>query len=148
MERPFGPIDPNSQHQMWSEWTFQIHEHGRHVPFLLVQTNIARWLRMLFGSVGRVRVVEVHSASGSHYVVTAQVEGRPAHDPALVANVRRQFAQNFVYKGWGPLAVSAVDARVLAGDMQDGTPRRQLVVMPSLAELVKSECDDATAHHQ
>jgi hypothetical protein len=132
MERPFGPIDPNSEHQLWSEWTFQIHEHGRHVPFAHVQKEVARWLVKGFGSVGRARVEEIHSASGSHFVIRAQVEGQPAHDPGFVAHVRRQFATYFVYQGWGPLATSSVQARVLAGDMQDGQPRRQLVVMPTL----------------
>lgn len=59
------------------------------------------------------------------------MEGLPAHDPACVEAVKRQFRRNFVEKGWGPLgAVGHVEVRVMAGDEQDGRPRKQMVEIP------------------
>ena len=124
--KPWGPMDPNSQHQLWSSWTFIIHEpYGKHVPFNLVELNAANWLRKGFGSVGRARVTE----RVTHYVIEAQIEGVPAHDPDYVKSVERGFTK-FIEQGWGPLAVGSVNVQILAGDQQDGKPRSQLVVMP------------------
>lgn len=133
-EKPFGPIDPNSQHQLWSHWTFTVYEGGRHAPYADVALNAARWLRAKFGSVARARVEEKlliqRGISQKYYVIEAQVEGVPAHDPQLVTSVRQSFARDFVFRGWGPLATSDVTAKVMAGSKQDGKPAAQLVVMP------------------
>lgn len=138
-DKPFGPIDPNSQHQMWSHWTFIVYEGGQHAPYEDVKLNAARWLRAKFGSVARARVEEKllvqRGISQKYYVIEAQVEGVPAHDPQLVAAVRQSFAKDFVFKGWGPLATSDVKVRVMAGDEQDGKPRKQLVVLPRVPVL-------------
>lgn len=122
----WGALDPNSDHQVWSRWTFKV--RGRRAPFAEVELNALRWLRLMFGSVGQGRVEE--SANGLIEIV-AEVEGVPAHDPGYVAHVRRKF-RAFVVAGWGVAAVDSVSVKVLAGDVQDGRPRSQLVVMPSI----------------
>jgi hypothetical protein len=128
-------MDPNSQNQLWSRWTFTVLELGRHVPQPDVELNVARWLRQGFGSVGTVRV----QATARGYRIEVLVEGRPAHDQAFVALVREQFRRHFVEKGWGPVgAVGFVSARVVAGDKQDGRPRDQLVILPSIPLEVPS----------
>lgn len=138
--KPFGPIDPNSQHQLWSEWIFTIYTGSKRAPFGEVKYNAAKWLRQGFGSVGRAKLEEqiVTATLPDHskvlenvVVITVQVEGAPAHDPGYVASVRRGLSR-FVEQGWGAMAASTVTVRVLAGDVQDGTPRQQLVVMPSI----------------
>jgi len=124
--QPWAGIDPNTQHQLWSEWRFEVFDCGKHPPFEDVKTNAARWVRMGFGSVGRMRVEErVRS-----WAIVVQVEGVPANDPSYVRSVRQQFQKHFVEKGWGPLAVGIVEVKLLAGDIQDGKPPQQLVVMP------------------
>lgn len=127
-EKPYGPIDPNSQHQMWSRWIFTVREAGRHAPFEDVKSNAARWARLGFGSVGRIRVVE--NLQG--FVITVEVEGPPAHDPQYVEKVKLEFQQNFVNKGWGNFATGTVKVKILAGDKQDGRPADQLIVLPRL----------------
>lgn len=122
-------IDPNTEHQLWTEWRFHIFETGRHVPFKEVEYNVAKWLRSGFGSVGQVRVTE--KVNG--YLVEAHIEGADARDEGFVEAVKSQFQKNFVEKGWGDLgAFSSVEVRIIAGDKGDGKPRSQLIVLPTI----------------
>jgi len=120
--------NPNGQNQLWSHWTFDVFEAGRHVPRKDVEYNAAKWLRAGFGSAGEVRVVRTVRG----WRIEARVEGVPAHDPGYFASVRLQFLQRFVGQGWGIVATGTVRARVIAGDLQDGRPRSQWVAMPTV----------------
>lgn len=124
MSGPWG-VDPNSQHQLWSHWTFRV-AGGRALPAGPVRENAARWLRKGFGSVGQARVRRTLAG----WIIEARVEGVPAEDPAYVVQVRKAF-RKFVEQGWGPMAVDDVGVRILAG----GDGRKQLVVMPGLHEV-------------
>jgi len=124
MNKPWGAIDPNSDHQLWSHWTFRV-VGGRVVPMKDVRENTASWLRCKFGSVGQAKVSL--DAVGA-YIIEARVEGVDAHDPGVATSVRKDFA-SFVSQGWGPLAIGGVTVKILAGDLQDGQPRQQLVVL-------------------
>ena len=121
-------MDPNSSNQMWSEWTFTIHDGGRLVPREDVKDNLARWFARGFGTAATYRLLRTRTG----WRATLRAEGVPAHDPAFVRNVKRQFAAYFVARGWGPIASSAVSARVLAGSLQDGTPSPQWVSIPTI----------------
>jgi len=124
----WASMNPNSEHQLWSEWRFEIWDNGLHPSLTEVTDNARRWLNRGFGSVGQMKVDEkVHT-----WRITAIVEGVAANDPLFVKGVRRQFQQNFVEPGWGPLAVSSVEARILAGDEGKSRPPAQLVVMPMI----------------
>jgi hypothetical protein len=122
-------MDPNSRGQLWSRWTFRV--FGQRHTLAEIELNFAKWARKGFGSVGRVRVRERIGRLGSVYIMEAEIEGRPAHDPGYVAAVERGFS-DFVRKGFGDLAVGSVKVKILAGDVQDGRPREQLVVMPTI----------------
>ena len=124
-------MDPNSQNQIWSEWRFFIHEAGRHVTRPDVESNAARWLHKGFGSATSMRVIRTPSG----WKLIVHTEGHPSHDPEYVVNVRRQFTNNFIKKGWGPMAWGSVEVRVLAGDIQDGTPRSQWVEVNTIRGL-------------
>lgn len=124
----WGVHNPNTQHQLWSKWVFTVAEGGQHPPFAVVRDNFARWARLGFGSVGQVKVEETLRG----YTMTLIVEGAPAHDPAYVSSVDRAFDRDFVTKGFGRFALGAVSARVLAGDQQDGRPRAQMLVLPTI----------------
>lgn len=130
IEKPWFGMDPNSAHQLWSQWTFQIWDNGKHPPFEEVKDNARRWLRQGVGSVGRVRIEE----NVRTWTIIAQIEGADANDPTYVLSVRNHFQKNFVAQGWGPLAVGEVSVEILAGDDQTGRPRSQLIVMPSVTE--------------
>lgn len=123
----WGRMDPNSAHQEWSYWRFEIRETGRRVPKADVEYNAARWLRMGFGEVGQARVTRTRLG----WRIEARVEGESAADEKYVASVRGAFLE-FVRKGWGLGAVGTLaEARVLAGDVAEG-PRAQLIVMPTI----------------
>ena len=111
--KPWGGIDPNSQHQIWSHWTFTVHASGRHPSYADVKKNVTTWLRKGFGSVGQAKIVE-HVNS---WVIEARVEGVPADDPKYYDYVCSEFSK-FVELGWGPLAISSVDAQILADGKQ------------------------------
>jgi hypothetical protein len=117
--------DPNSAHQLWSKWTFHVREFGRRVPRQDVEVNARNWLRAGFGSAGRVRVL------GNPYgwEIECLIEGPPAHDKTFVASVTRDFQQRFVAQGWGPLSVGVVEVKIMAGDEQEGKPRKQMIEM-------------------
>lgn len=127
-ERPFGVIDPNSQHQLWSRWVFGIQaDAGKCPPVDTCADNARRFFARGFGTVGRVRCDQ----QGTYYVVVAEVEGPPAHDPDYRAAVKRQFRERFLRAGFGDSArLVRFDATVLAGDRQDGAPPAQMLVMP------------------
>ncbi len=126
MKRPWGNMDPNSDHQLWSKWIFTVAEIGKHMPFADVKHNAARWIKMAFSKpIGRMKVEE-HIRS---YVITADIEGLPANDPEFIQIVKLQFQRDFVDKGWGLGAEGCVNTTILAGDEQDGKPAKQLAVM-------------------
>jgi hypothetical protein len=129
-------VDPNSQNQFWSEWTFVVHDSGRLVPRKAVDLNIARWLCSGFGSAGAYRLT--HTTDG--WKIMVRIEGVPAHDPEYVKSVRKQFARDFVAKGWGPMAWSTTHARVLAGNIQDGSAAPQWVSIPTIKIEVDHGC--------
>jgi hypothetical protein len=125
-EKPWGVVDPNSQHQLWSRWEFRVEAKIENLRE--IELNAARWLRKGFGSVGRTRVSPEIKATGSSLLIECEVEGVPAHDPDYVASVERGF-RRFVDQGFGVGARASVDVKLLAGDFEDGKPRAQLIVV-------------------
>lgn len=91
-----------------------------------VEYNFAKWLRLGFGSAGRVRVRQEPFS----WIVDCLVEGPPAHDPDYVEMVGHKFRE-FVLKGWGPLAIGRATVKIMAGDVQDGRPRAQMIELAS-----------------
>ena len=124
-------MDPNSQNQHWSYWTFTIFDGGRRVSKAELEPNAARWLRTGFRSAGKARV----SRTVWGWQIEAVVEGVPSHDAAYVASVRREFRERFVKNGFGPMARGTVKVRTLAGSEQDGRPAAQWVEMPTRIEV-------------
>ena len=58
-DKPWGNMNPNSSHQLWSHWTFEIWEYGpKHLNFKFVFHNFKEWANKAFGSVGEVRGTE------------------------------------------------------------------------------------------
>jgi hypothetical protein len=122
--------DPNSQNQLWSKWTFIVHDTGRLRSHAEVELNAARWLKKGFGTAGRAKVTR--TLDGWKFEALVETgQGRPSYDPAYLASVKRGFAR-FVEQGFGTLAWGETRVRVLAGDMQNGNPRPQMIEMPTL----------------
>lgn len=124
-------MDPNTQHQLWSKWEFTVLELGRSVSKRELQYNIARWFLLGFGDVGTYNVHRTVVNGCVGWQINLLIEGPPAHDPDYVFQVDKQF-DDFVEKGWGPLAVGSVKAKVLAGNKQDGKPGDQMITIPKI----------------
>lgn len=127
-ERPFGTMDPNSQHQRWSRWVFGIEANPTKCPdHLVVVDNARRYFRKAFKTVGRVRC----DRQGTYYCLIVEIEGPPAHDPGFVDALKRDFAERFLAAGFGASArLTRFEVALLAGDAEDGRPPDQMLVMP------------------
>lgn len=144
-ETSWAGMNPNSDHQLWSYWRFTITPPStRRATFEDVKLNAARWLRSIFGTGAAARVTREPVAESSarswlydRYVIELFAEGAVAQDPVYVLIVERAFSR-FVESGWGPLARATVEARVVAGNADDGKPPCQLVVLPDLPELSRA----------
>lgn len=116
-------MDPNSQNQIWTEWTFEIYETGRHVPHADVEHNFRKWVVVGFGHAGATSVRQTVKG----WVLKTVIEGTPPD----TRQVSTQFQRRFVEAGWGPLAFSSVECRLLAGPV-DGKPRSQWLSIPTI----------------
>ena len=121
-------MDPNSRNQRWSAWVFDIREYGRHVPKNTVEYNAARYFRAGFGSVSQFRVRQRPTG----WRLELRTEGSPAHDPAYVESVRKDFALKFLAAGWGGLASFKMSVKILAGHSDDGRPALQWIGLPMI----------------
>lgn len=119
----------NSAHQLWSLWVWRV-EPSRKValPFEVVKSTAARFVRQRFGSAGQMRITEDLTS----YKFEVRVEGPPAHDPGYVSAMKVLFAQFFVsYFGPGT-GVTLIGPRIQSGSRQDGRPPEQLIILPSI----------------
>lgn len=141
VEKPWGAIDPNSAHQLWSRWTFKLKSPtlARQPPQTPLHVAFQRWCSSTFGSVGQAHADEwehTHAPTGTKvakgYILWAEVEGPPSTDPSYHVFIRKQF-RLFVDLNWGRDVLFEMDVNILAGDAEDGKPPRQLVVIQFLA---------------
>jgi hypothetical protein len=129
--------NPNSQHQLWSRWVFQVEADPFKLPTLVeCVDNFRSWCALGFRTrAGRARVIQ---PTALDYVFLVEIEGPPAHDPQYREHVKRQFIEHFVFKGFGYSArLVQFQVKILAGSREDGTPADQLIVMPPLSDLLK-----------
>ena len=136
--KPWGSLDPNSQHQFWSRWTVTLRAHsGRPLPSVQeIADNARRFYKLLFASsIGHVRA----DIQGRHITIVCEIEGPAAHDPDLRANAIYRIREHFIRKGFGH-ADANVEVGILAGDVQDGKPPTQLIVMPHVISTAEVFC--------
>jgi hypothetical protein len=131
-------VDPNSANQRWSKWFITIYTGGTKAPaFADVKANCARFARKGFGSASNMHI-EVQRrptyAGGRRDVVLIQVltEGQPVHDPGYVAYMRASWTR-FAIAGWGNGTRVELDAKLMAGSRQDGSPTDQLIIAAPIA---------------
>lgn len=119
----------NSAHQLWSLWVWRVEPQRKvALPFEVVKSTAARFVRRQFGSAGQMRITEDTTA----YKFEVRVEGPPAHDPAYVTAIKTVFARFFVeYFGPGTQVV-LTGPRIQSGSRQDGRPPEQLIILPSI----------------
>lgn len=125
--------NPNSANQLWSRWTFRI-KPGRPVPSSSreIRENVSPLLAKIFGSVSSVRVQP--DLTTKEWVVDLLTEGAPIHEKEYREYVRKLLLRLF-QDGFGVTTSIAVQARVVAGPTENGTPDAQLVIMPHISLL-------------
>jgi len=138
MPTPWGPNDPNSTHQRWSRWRFDITSPDRRRRPSLedVRVNAMKFARAVFKTtVGECRVRVLRPG---RYEVAFHVEGPPVHDSAYRDAMRHTWLTRFALPGFGPLATLSMEASLLSGSYEDGRPSVSLIVAPPLV-LVPQE---------
>ena len=126
-------MNPNSAHQLWSLWTFEF--TARHAVPYNVSYNARKFFKQLFNTdVGQVRVNSwpTDSFKTTLWSIDLRIEGPPAHDPDCRASVQKQFTEHFMKRGFRLPQFKSMEVSILAGDVQDGKPPDQLIVMPTL----------------
>lgn len=125
-------MNPNSQHQRWSFWSYTVYPGApASVPvhFTEMRLNCMRFGRLLFGSASCMRIVHTKL----YWEVSVLSEGHPVHDPQYVEWMHEQWRQ-FFNKRFGNQCEVRVHARLEAGDRQDGRPPDQLILLPELKD--------------
>jgi hypothetical protein len=123
-------MDPNSQHQEWSEWKFRV-VAAEHPPFRVALDHLRRATLAEFGSHGRMRARVTQAFF--EVEIQAETSGRSVLDPAwcrhvqleLLKAVRAIWLKGFQSLVWFP-------PRLLAGNPENGQPRSQWIDIPAL----------------
>lgn len=129
-------MDPNSLNQRWSKWRFHVLSGGACRPaFADVKQAASVFGRLHFGSVAAMQIREFREGGKPVYVIEVRTEGKPVHDPQFVPWMHAQWVR-WGERGFGPgTEVALLEAKLEAGDRQDGSPRDQLIIMD--AELAR-----------
>lgn len=125
-----GTMDPNSTNQRWSRWVFDVHTGGlRLQPFRDIKQAAAIFGRIRFGSASEMHVSIVHEDGRRRVRIKVRTEGHPVHDPLFRVFMHREWTR-WAIRGFGNgTTCELVEAKLEAGDRQDGTPRDQLIIM-------------------
>lgn len=134
--KPFGVCDPNSHHQTWARWVFDVRAITAAwlaPDFAQVQMNMARWFRGLTrGTAAALQVDQVASATSPgtlRYTVTLWWDRRDVLDAEFIARIRGEF-ERYMRGGLGEsTTVTVKPPKLLAGDLEDGLPRAQWLHM-------------------
>lgn len=122
-------MNPNSQNQWWSKWSFVVLP-GRPVvaSFAVVKSQAARFGRMAFGSGSQMRIRQRRQM----WTFEILTEGTPVTDDMYVEFMSRKWEKAF--EAWfGPGTRTRVSAKLKAGSWQDGRPAEQLLILPGLS---------------
>lgn len=142
MSGTLGTMNPNSAHQRWSRWTFFIRPGGSVMPsFKDIKHAAALFGRLEFKSATEMNIQMVQSPlTGKKEIhLRIRTEGHPVHDPQFVQWMHGRWTR-WAERGFGPRTTcELIEAKLEAGDRQDGTPRDQLILMDhaALPRIVK-----------
>src|SRR5687767_9700583 len=95
--------------------------------FAEVKLNATRFAKRGFHSATSMRVTERLVQGRRAFVIEVLTEGHDVHDPAYRDYVKREWTV-FAEKGFGPGTTLTMDAKLMAGSRQDGTPADQLAI--------------------
>jgi hypothetical protein len=126
-------VDCNSQHQLWTLWTYTLRPSPRcHPSFEDVRENCARFGVKAFGMTAAMRVRGVSRPQDrDNWEIEVLAEGVPGHDPRYAEWMHRQWMR-FFRSGFGSSCQVAADVCVMAGDRQDGMRPDQMIIVPTI----------------
>ena len=124
-------MNPNSQHQMWSKWTWQVRP-GRLLrrSYAEVQTNCARFGRKAFGAASQMRIHQTRDG----WAVECLTEGHPVNDESFRSYMAECW-ETFFIRGFGIGTVVKMTVQRMAGSPENGKPADQLIMMPARIEV-------------
>lgn len=139
--KPWGVVDPNTEHQVWTSWAFRVYVHGtgwQRPEWETVKREFTRFFaKASVGHCAELSVAELR-VSGDLTRPVYHLDWRVEDNRALDLDYReriRQHVERFAEGGFGTGQVSVTcDVRLLAGDAENGKPRAQLIVMPSVID--------------
>ena len=126
-------MNPNSQHQQWSLWTFTVTpgDPRKNPSRKEMAYNCAKFGRQMFGSTGQMKVEQSKDGEGKFWTVWVRTEGHPVHDPQFRERMIEAWAK-FFRSGFGAGTHTHCQTKHEAGDQQDGKPPDQLLILPPL----------------
>jgi hypothetical protein len=131
-------MNPNSAHQLWSKWIITVRANTPYTPaYAEMRQNVGRFLRKGFGSAGQWRLRWF--PRNNVWVVQMLAESaRHPHSKQDFDYFKDAFVA-FFRNGLGQQAHVHIKARLMAGERLDGRPSDQMLIMPSLRDLIASE---------
>lgn len=120
-------MNPNSAHQTWALYVYEVRGATKGQRFDDVLTNCLRFGRKAFGSAAQLRVIQYERC----WEVRILAEGYPVDDAAFTTWMHRQW-EYFFKHGFGPSCVVKASARLMAGQRSDGKPADQMIIVPSI----------------
>jgi hypothetical protein len=134
-------MNPNSQNQVWGRWEFAFFpgRKATHPDFKVVKDAAAIKGRQVFGQAAAMHVDFKYDTGqkASFWEIGIRAEGTPVHDPDFVTFVTNQ------WEAWGLVSfgpgtrMEVREAKLEAGDRQDGTPRDQMIIVGPLESQTK-----------
>lgn len=121
--------DPNTEHQVWSEWTVTVHA-AKPCLYWQVRKGAAPNLKKIFGSATRVKI-DLIDPPRKVWRIRIQTEGHPVQEPGYREHVERNLRRIFEH-GFGPGTRVHVAAHLLSGEPENGGPRKRLLALPLL----------------
>lgn len=119
-------MNPNSQNQRWSAWVFTVRAPFS-IPFEEMRDNCAKFGRKAFRSTSQMDVRQ----NGRTYTIEIHTEGHMENDLMYREWMKRQWTAFFVAR-FGTSVIVDLEARLLAGSRDDGTPPDQWIGIPSV----------------
>jgi len=140
--KPWGACDPNSAHQLWTEWAWVIQVVGGGAGwtapvFPAVKAGLtAFFVEMAHGHAAELKIEEERRAKDPtwlRYLVAWRVEDDRGLEPAYRGYVHGALDQLVSRALRQPVVISAPQVKVIAGNSGEGKPPAQLIVLPAPA---------------
>lgn len=130
-------MNPNSQNQTWSKWTFDVVSGTRNPSFTMMKEMAARFARIVFHSATNMNVKEVtlvdpNGVPVRGWRIEILSEGHPVQEPDFREKMIRTWKEKFFAPGLGPGTTVRSEVKLMAGENPLGQPDDQMIILPPL----------------